>query len=167
MRRFQWLCAVLCSATHADFLPDSSVSSSSARQLLIHREEPKRQNPNGPCSTMVNAGPAMTVEELQDVVSARLGFSVAALVLEGKEVRSLEQLKSGTLISAMEELQIESAPQELSDVNGVGASGNEVGASGKANRRSVQIDSSRDTTSQHDKHFAGACSGICDRAEVQ
>ncbi|CAE8654251.1 unnamed protein product [Polarella glacialis] len=76
-----------------------------ARQLLVHREEPKFQNKNGPCSTMVDAGGSISVMDLKEIVGSRLGFTVASFTFDGEEVLSLADLQSGSLISALEAVQ--------------------------------------------------------------
>ena len=72
-----------------------------AIRLYVHRAEPKRANPNGPCSTMLEVGRSATVEEVVDLASARLGVAIAALRDEptGAAPRALSD---GAMLVALE-----------------------------------------------------------------
>ena len=74
------------------------------RTLHIHRLTPKRANPNGPCSTLLERIPPDTpISEVLSTVSRRMGFEASALWMDAAEgaprvrVGALDQLRSETL----------------------------------------------------------------------
>ena len=74
------------------------------RTLHIHRLTPKRANPNGPCSTLLERIPPDTpISEVLYTVSRRMGFEASALWMDAAEgaprvrVGALDQLRSETL----------------------------------------------------------------------
>jgi len=74
------------------------------KRLLAHREEPKHSNPNGPCSTMVDVGPSLTIADLRAMLSERLGFPVGRITFDGQDVESLGELVDGSLLSVFDEV---------------------------------------------------------------
>ena len=58
------------------------------RVVHIHREEPKRINTDGPCSTAVDITEMTTVADVLALVSSRLGFPADRLEADSKEVHT-------------------------------------------------------------------------------
>ena len=73
----------------------------------VHREPPKRTNPNGPCSTTLEVRPGTTVPAVLAMVSERLGFAAGRLELpEGggavATARELFAVPEQTVLSVFE-----------------------------------------------------------------
>ena len=87
--------------------------------LRIHREPPKVQNPDGPCSTTIQlpfddvdergsptSDMRTTVQDVLVLASARLGIKAAYFALEGQEISVFSDLlrlaRSGTVVGVHE-----------------------------------------------------------------
>ena len=71
-------------------------------RLFVHRAQPKVENPNGPCSTLIEVDAQATVDEVRALASARLGVEVAYLREEGAEDKELHYLVDEAQLVAFE-----------------------------------------------------------------
>lgn len=71
-------------------------------RLYVHRAEPKVQNPNGPCSTLLEVAPNAGVEDVLALASARLGVKLVALRSEEQPDRELPALLDEASLVAFE-----------------------------------------------------------------
>merc|ERR1719291_201264 len=84
-----WLLLSL-GTSHGVSAENLAATPSGSRRLLVHREGPKHTNPNGMCSTVIDAHPAVSLTELKEIVSTRLGFPAGRFALStGEDVDSL------------------------------------------------------------------------------
>ena len=87
----------------------ATLAASATLRLVVHRDEPKLTNPNGPCSTMLEVSPTIDVAEAVSLASARLDAPIVMLVTSaGTAVTSLAGLANDTTVSALEIKQAES-----------------------------------------------------------
>ncbi|EOD10851.1 hypothetical protein EMIHUDRAFT_234211 [Emiliania huxleyi CCMP1516] len=85
-------------------------SSAETLRLYVHREEPKLDNPNGPCSTLLDIAPSAGVDGALRLASARLQVSLSSLATEsGTTVTSLAALANDTTLRALEASHAEAA----------------------------------------------------------
>jgi hypothetical protein len=87
-------------APPAAWPPPATPCPPAALRLYVHRAVPKRANPNGPCSTLLEVLPNASLAEVRALASERLGAPIGAL-LNGDGAAAV--LHDGALLVALEE----------------------------------------------------------------
>jgi len=70
-------------------------------RVYVHRSEPKRANPGGPCSTLLELEPFASPADAARLAAARLGVPVAAL-LDESTAQPVHRLADGLHLVALE-----------------------------------------------------------------